>query len=312
MTDRVFSARRHNACVGLLLLASLLRTQSAAGDDAALQAGESARGAPPDAERRVGIAKPALALADVYAPGVGLGGYLMSEKLDGVRAYWDGSRLITRGGHLIRAPDWFTAGLPPVPLDGELWLGRGRFAEASGAARRLEPDPETWRDMRYMLFDLPGGAGDFRARLAVLERLVAAAGNAHVVLLEQVPVSDDAALQARLAEVTAAGGEGLMLRRIDAPYRPGRSDDLLKVKAFQEGDARVVGHLPGRGKHAGRLGALLVELPDGRRFRIGTGFTDAEREAPPPLGSRVSFKHHGLTRHGLPRFASFLHVNDDF
>jgi DNA ligase 1 len=312
MTVRLPFSHRRVACVGLLLASWLLRMPSATSAETALPGAEVGPRAPPDAEGRVDIAKPALTLAEVYAPGVGLGGYLMSEKLDGVRAYWDGTRLITRGGHLIRAPDWFTAGLPPVPLDGELWLGRGRFAEASGAARRLEPDPETWRDMRYMLFDLPGGAGDFRARLAALQRLVAAAGNAHVVLLEQVPVSDDAALQARLAEVTAAGGEGLMLRRIDAPYRPGRSDDLLKVKAFQEGDARVVGHLPGRGKHAGRLGALLVELPDGRRFRIGTGLSDAEREAPPPIGSRVSFKHHGLTRHGLPRFASFLHVNDDY
>ena len=302
---------RRAACVGLLLLSSLLRTPSAAADEPMVPDSAAAPDTVPD-DASADPARPALALAEVYADGIALNGFLVSEKLDGVRAYWDGARLITRGGHLIRAPDWFTAGLPPVPLDGELWLGRGRFAAASGAARRLEPDPAVWRQMRYMLFDLPGGTGDFHARLATLARLVADSGNPRVAVLEQVPVRDAAALQARLESVVAAGGEGLMLRRIDAPYRPGRSDDLLKVKAHQEGDARVVDHLPGRGKHAGRLGALLVELPDGRRFRLGTGFTDAERESPPPLGSTVSFKYHGLTRHGLPRFASFLHVNDDF
>jgi DNA ligase-1 len=228
-----------------------------------------------------------------------------------VRAYWDGARLITRGGHRINAPGWFTAGLPPIPLDGELWLGRGRFAAVSGAARRLEPEPGTWRDMRYMLFDLPAAAGGFETRLALLKRLLDGIDNRHVGLVAQERVADHEALMARLDRVVAAGGEGLMLHRRDAPYRPGRGDDLLKLKPYLEGEARVLDHLPGRGKYQGMLGALLVELPDGRRFRIGTGFSDAERAAPPPIGSVVSFKYHGLTRTGLPRFASFLRIADE-
>jgi DNA ligase-1 len=304
---------RQGAYLGLyLLLTSALRPQPAGGTEPAI---DDAGGVPvstPDGQAAETAARPALALAEVYAPGADLAAYLVSEKLDGVRAYWDGARLLTRGGHTINAPDWFTAGLPPMPLDGELWLGRGRFAEVSGAVRRQAPEPDTWRSMRYMLFDLPGAGGGFETRLKLLERLSAGLDNPHVGLVAQNRVADHDALMTRLERVAAAGGEGLMLHRRDAPYRPGRSDDLLKVKPYLEAEARVIDHLPGRGKYQGMLGSLLVELPAGRRFRVGTGFTDAERQAPPPIGSLITFKYFGLTRTGLPRFASFLRVADDF
>jgi DNA ligase-1 len=303
--------RRRVACFGLwLLLWSALRAPAAGGTEPMAASTDAATGAATDGDTAPAT-RPALALAEVYAPGVDVAAYLVSEKLDGVRAYWDGARLITRGGHRINAPAWFTAGLPPIPLDGELWLGRGRFAAVSGAARRLEPEPGTWRDMRYMLFDLPAAAGGFEARLALLKRLLDGIDNRHVGLVAQERVAGHEALMARLDRVVAAGGEGLMLHRRDAPYRPGRDDALLKLKPYLEGEARVLDHLPGRGKYQGMLGALLVELPDGRRFRIGTGFSDAERAAPPPIGSVVSFKYHGLTRTGLPRFASFLRIADE-
>ncbi|NCC28707.1 MAG: DNA ligase [Gammaproteobacteria bacterium] len=249
---------------------------------------------------------PALALAEVYSPGIDLADYLVSEKLDGVRAYWDGRRLVTRGGLVIQAPAWFTAGFPDVALDGELWRGRGLFATLSGTVRRLEPDQDAWRGVRYMLFDLPGHPGDFATRLGVLRDLVAAAPSPFIALVEQAEIADHDALMAELERVVAVGGEGLMLHRRDAVYRSGRTADLLKVKPYQDAEGRVIGHLPGRGRHAGRLGALLVEEPDGTRFRLGTGFTDAERETPPPIGTRVTFKYQGRTAKGLPRFASFL------
>jgi DNA ligase-1 len=300
------------ACLGLsLLLCSALRAPAGDGSGPAMASTDAAPDAITDDGDAALVTTPALALAEVYAPGADLSAYLVSEKLDGVRAYWDGARLITRGGRVINAPDWFTAGLPPVALDGELWLGRGRFAAVSGAARRLEPEPETWRHMRYMLFDLPGADDGFETRLALLGRLIDEAGGAHVQLVEQAPVADHDALMALLERVVAGGGEGLMLHRRDAPYRPGRGSDLLKVKPYLEAEARVVDHVPGRGKYQGMMGSLLVALPDGRRFRIGTGFSDAERAEPPPVGSAVSFKYHGLTKYGLPRFASFLRVADD-
>lgn len=251
-------------------------------------------------------AAPALALAEVYLPGTDLSDYLVSEKLDGVRGYWDGRRLITRGALVIQAPTWFTAGFPAVALDGELWMGRGTFASVSGTVRRLQPDERAWRRARYMLFDLPDHPGDFDTRLSALRGLVAATRSPFIGLVEQTRIADHDTLMDMLDAVVTGGGEGLMLHRRDAVYRAGRSDDRLKVKPYMESEARVLAYLPGRGKHEGRLGSLLVEEADGTRFRLGTGFSDAERTDPPPLGSTVNFKYHGRTINGLPRFASYM------
>jgi len=254
------------------------------------------------------VKKPELMLANRYHEGVDVGAYWVSEKLDGVRAYWDGRRLITRGGLPIQAPDWFVAALPSVPLDGELWSGRGRFVRLSGTVRQGHPDEAAWREVRYMVFDLPGMGAPFGERLRELQRLLAKAPGGHVELVVQDRVADPAALMERLRSVVAAGGEGLMLHRDDACYRPGRSDDLLKLKPFRDAEAKVVEHLPGRGKYQGMLGALLVEDAEGRRFRIGTGFTDEQRRHPPPVGSTVTFAFQEYTEAGLPRFARFLRV----
>ena len=293
----------------LLLAAALAIRDTALGKDS-LIAGPAA--AAPAADP---LPRPDLPLADVYEPGsADLSGYWVSEKLDGVRAYWDGARLISRGGHRIWAPDWFTAGFPPVPLDGELWLGRGRFAAVSGLARTQEPDPAAWREVRFMVFDLPPArlppGARFGERLAALKALAVAADNPFLTVVEQQRVTGHGALMARLDAVVAAGGEGLMLRREAAPYRGGRSDDLLKVKRHRDAEARVIAHLPGQGKYQGMLGALLVEEANGTRFRIGTGFSDAERADPPPVGSVVTFRYRGRTKNGLPRFASFLRLRE--
>ncbi len=256
-------------------------------------------------------APPALMLAEVYRPGVDLSAYWVSEKLDGVRAYWDGTHLISRRGTRLQAPDWFTAGFPSVPLDGELWSGRGGFDVLSGTVRQQEPDQAAWRRVRYMVFDLPDGGGTFGERLARLRVLLAVPGNPHLALVAQERVADHAALMARLDQVVAGGGEGLMLHRDDAPYRALRSADLLKLKPYLDAEARVLAQLPGKGKYAGMLGALEVETPEGIRFAIGTGFSDAQRRAPPPIGSLVTYRYRGLTAKGRPRFASFLRVRED-
>ncbi|MDD5364413.1 MAG: DNA ligase [Gallionellaceae bacterium] len=255
---------------------------------------------------------PALILADVYRDGIDPRGYWVSEKLDGVRAYWDGRRLYFRSGHPVPAPAWFSQDFPAVPLDGELWLGRGGFERLSGIVRKAAPVDAEWRQVRYLLFELPAGAGTFDERKDRLRRLVAEAGIPWLQAVEQFRVDDRKALKARLDDVVAGGGEGLMLHRADALYAAGRSDDLVKLKPYLDREARVVAHLPGKGRHAGRLGALLVEDPDGRRFRVGTGFSDAERENPPPLGSLITYRYRGQTAKGLPRFPSYLRQRDEF
>jgi len=240
-----------------------------------------------------------------------LADYWVSEKYDGVRGYWDGHTLRTRGGETVVAPAWFTAGWPTTPMDGELWAGRGRFAHAQSTTRQQQPDDAAWRQMRFMVFDLPAHGGVFDERLAALKALVASIQQDWVQAVPQQRVATDAALQALLQRTVRAGGEGLMLHKGGSLYRSGRSDDLIKLKTHDDAEALVVGHLPGKGKHAGRLGALLVEMPTGQRFKLGAGLTDADRDQPPPLGSWVTYRYRGTHDGGLPRFASFVRVRLD-
>lgn len=253
---------------------------------------------------------PAVSLAQTYQEGVDVSAYWVSEKLDGVRAYWDGHKFVSRNGNLFNAPPWFVASLPAVPLDGELWMGRGTFEKLSGVVRRRTPDHAAWRQVRFMVFDLPAHTADFNGRLRRLKEIFATLDSPYVSLVAQHKLVSHEALMTLLDEITRQGGEGLMLRRADSRYHAGRSSDLLKLKRFEDAEATVVGHLPGKGKFDGMLGALMLEMPDGRRFRLGTGFTDAERRNPPPLGATVTYKHHGKTGTGLPRFASFLRIRE--
>jgi len=254
---------------------------------------------------------PEILLANVYRDGIDVSQYLVSEKLDGVRAIWDGEQLRFRSGNPVNAPGWFVDALPKVALDGELWLGRGRFQQLSGIVRREVPVDEEWQQVRYMIFELPDGEGSFRERARRIERLIAQAGVPWLEAVRQVAVTDWPSLQAQLADVLKAGGEGLMLHRADAPYESGRSDTLLKLKPWLDAEAVVVRHLPGKGKYLGQLGALRVRLPDGRQFSLGTGFTDEQRRNPPPIGATVTYRYRELTGNGLPRFASFVRRRDE-
>lgn len=250
-----------------------------------------------------------LPLARQYSGGVDLSHYWVSEKFDGVRARWDGARLISRGGNAFAAPAWFTAGFPPTPLDGELWAGRGLFSKTASIVTRAAPH-EGWRRVRYLVFDLPA-PGVFNERLQQLRALAAATTSSYIEVVQQRKVSGHAALMKTLNAVTAAGGEGLMLRHARSRYRGGRSAGLLKLKKFQDAEARVIAHHPGKGKFAGMTGSISVRTKDGPPFRIGSGFTDAQRKNPPPIGALITFRHHGHTANGLPRFPVFWRVRDD-
>lgn len=257
-------------------------------------------------------ASPSIVLAKVLDSKTDPRDYLVSEKFDGVRAVWDGTTLRFRSGNIVRAPQWFLDRLPKTPLDGELWLHRGQFEKLSGIVRKTDPIDNEWREVRYLIFELPQGEGSFLERAARIEALVATAKFPQLVAVKQFRVADRAELQKKLDEVVKGGGEGLMLHLATAPYVSGRSDVLLKLKPLDDTEAVVVAHIPGKGKYRGQLGALRVEAPDGKRFNIGTGFSDAVRQHPPPIGTTVTFTHRGLTKTGLPRFASFLRVREKF
>jgi DNA ligase-1 len=257
-------------------------------------------------------ALPALALEPLLAksapPGIDPRPYLVSEKLDGVRALWDGTTLRFRSGRVVAAPAWFLAALPKTPLDGELWMGRRRFDALSGAVRRGEPVDAEWRLIRFHVFELPAGEGTFEQRADKIKTLASDIA----VPVEQQRVASNAELRRMLKQVVDAGGEGLMLHRADAPLASGRSDLLLKLKPLADAEAVVVGHEPGKGRLAGQLGALELQTPEGVRFKLGTGFTDAQRRDPPPIGATVTYRYRDLTPSGKPRFASFIRVADEF
>lgn len=255
--------------------------------------------------------EPAILLANVYRNQVDVTQYLVSEKLDGVRAVWDGRRLRFRSGKPIHAPAWFVDALPAQPLDGELWIGRGSFERVSGIVRKEIPVDAEWRHVRYMIFELPGAPGSFRQRVDQIGQLVHQTNVPWLQRIDQSTVSDLNELQQWLATVLDAGGEGLMLHRADAVYETGRSDTLLKLKPWLDAEAEVIAHRAGKGRHTGRLGALQVRTPEGKTFLLGTGFSDAQRQNPPPIGARVTYRYRELTRTGLPRFASFLRVRED-
>lgn len=254
---------------------------------------------------------PALMLAKTYQPGIDLRDFWVSEKLDGVRGRWDGQRLVTRGGQVIAAPTWFTAGWPSVPLDGELWGGRGQFESTVSTVRQLQPDDAAWQRIRFMVFDLPTHPGVFTERLQAGATLVESLNRPWVQLVPQTRGTSHAALMKRLDDVVRHGGEGLMLHRGDALYRTQRSEDLLKVKTHEDAEARVTGYEAGRGRHVGRTGALWVETPEGQRFRIGSGLSDADRKNPPPIGSWITYRFRGRHESGLPRFATFVRLRAD-
>jgi DNA ligase-1 len=257
-----------------------------------------------------GDAPPRLLLAEVWDGSTDPTGWWLSEKLDGVRAYWDGTRFLSRQGNRYHAPDWFTAGLPGVPLDGELWLGRKQFQRAVSIVRRQD-QTDLWQEVCFLVFDAPAVDTGFEERLEFLRSCLAHHQPPYARLHAHLVCRGVGHLQQQLAHVEAQGGEGLMLRQPRSRYVAGRSPTLLKVKRFRDAEALVVGHEPGRGRHRGRLGALLVELADGTRFAVGTGLTDADRDRPPPVGTTITFRYQELTDRGVPRFPVFGGIRAD-
>lgn len=226
-------------------------------------------------------------------------GWWASEKLDGVRCYWDGAgNLWSRlGKRFEKAPDWFLARLPNgTPLDGELFLGRKMFNDTIRAIK----GSAGWSAVRYRVFDAPGFA------TMPVEGRWAAAKLVYSDVVDQARVESAEHLGRMLRAVESLGGEGLMLRAPGSLYEHKRSKTLLKVKSFFDVEARVVGYIPGKGKHAGRLGALECELPDRVRVDVGTGFSDAQREAPPKVGAIITIRYQELTPAGVPRFPVFV------
>ncbi len=251
-----------------------------------------------------------LMLPEVYHEQTDVTGWLMSEKLDGVRGYWDGKKLLSKNGTVFHPPAAFIRGLPPFPLEGELWSGRGGFEQTVSIVKKQQPHTG-WLQLKFAIFDVPKVPGGFTERIAKADEWFAVHPSAYAFVIRQTTVHDQTQLQQELQRIEKLGGEGLIVRKPHALYTAGRSMEILKVKNFQDAEAKVVAHLPGKGRNEGRLGSLLVELDDSRQFRIGSGFSDIDRQSPPPIGAIITFKYYGRYQSGIPKFPSFLRIRLD-
>jgi DNA ligase-1 len=232
---------------------------------------------------------PAILLANVYRPHIDVARYLVSEKLEGVRALWDGQALRFRSGRPLHAPAWFIAGLPKQALDGELWAGRGNFERLSGTVRKERPNDAEWREVRYMIFELPGTIGFFTEGAVQIETIVRLANVLWLGETPQFRVAHRNNLQKKLDEIVRDGDKGLVLHLADASYQTNRSDILLKLKSWLDEEAEVIADLPSRGKYTGQHGALRVRTQEGKEILFGSGFTDRQGREPPALGSSITY-----------------------
>ncbi len=255
---------------------------------------------------------PPIQLANIYNQEIDLKNYLISEKLDGLRAYWDGKNLISKEGNIYNAPKSFTMDFPNEILEGELWIGRGKFEETSGIVRTEIPNEQDWQKIHLMLFDMPKHSGTFIQRLERMKIIVKNSNSKSLKVIEQEKFIDQKTLMKQLNDIVKNGGEGLMLHRADSLYKSARNNDLLKLKTFDDAEAKVLDHIEGKGKYRGMMGAILVENEEGIRFKIGGGFNDFFRKNPPPVGSIITYKYFGKTKDNKPRFASFLRFREDY
>jgi DNA ligase-1 len=260
-----------------------------------------------DGEEKAG---PPLLLAHSWENDLDLTGWWMSEKLDGVRAWWDGKKLISRLGNEFFAPDWFVADLPETALDGELWLDRKSFQRTVSIVRRQDRS-DHWKQISFVAFDAPQMDEPFEERIAYVEDYVKRHNPEFLRAHTHQRCNSLQHLREELTRVESLGGEGLMLRRPGSRYEAGRSTTLLKVKTFCDAEARVIDYVDGKGRHKGRVGSLVVETPDGVRFSVGTGLSDAMRSNPPAVGSVITYRYQELSDGGVPRFPSFVGVRLD-
>lgn len=234
-------------------------------------------------------------------------GWVMSEKLDGVRGFWDGKQLISRQGYPFNPPDYFVKNFPPFAIDGELFSERGKLEEISSIVRSQEP--KGWYKLKLYVFDVPNANGDLFKRLNSLKKYLAQHPAPHIEIIEQIPIQHQEHLNTFYQSILEKGGEGVVVRNPNAEYISGRSAQILKIKPVLDEECIVIAHHKGKGKYADKLGAITCENQRGR-FKIGSGFKDKERENPPPIGSTITYKYRGLTVYGKPRFATYVRIRN--
>lgn len=251
--------------------------------------------------------KPDLFLLKTYDDSKEVVGWVMSEKLDGVRGFWNGQELLTRGGKKLTPPKWFLKNYPPFAIDGELWTQRGDFETISSIVR-TENSGDRWRLISHHIFEVPNQQGGLLERLSVLEGYLHSNPVPHLKVLKQAPIQNKQQLQNFLTEVTSHKGEGVVVRNPKVLYETGRLSSALKVKKYFDTECTVLEILPGKGKYLGKMGSVLCQTATGKQLKIGSGFKDKDRANPPAIGSKITFKYYGFTKKGNFKYPVYLRV----
>lgn len=236
-----------------------------------------------------------------------ISGWMMSEKLDGIRGYWDGEKFYTKNGNEINAPKWFMKNFPPFALDGELWSKRDDFEFIQNTVLDKVPS-KNWEKITYNIFEVPNAKGDFLSRLQESKKWFDLHPNLHVKIIKQVKCKDEADLLKYLNSIVALGGEGVIVKDPTKPYDTGRSSHILKVKKVHDMEGKVIGH---NLRENGTLKSLVLQLKNGITFNLGNGFTKEQRINYPKLGKIVTFQYYDFTKKGKPKFASFLRIRKE-
>lgn len=250
--------------------------------------------------------KPNLFLLKNYTDDTNVTSWYMSEKLDGVRAYWDGKKLISRSGKVFIAPEFFTKDFPDFELDGELWTKRDDFSNIVSIVNTKTPH-SGWNKLTYNVFEVPNAKGNLLQRLAKLKNNK----SPFIKVIEQTKIKSKKHLQQFHQEIKDLKGEGVVVRDANVAYYTGRESSALKVKSYKDAECTVVGYNNGNGKYDGMIGSLSCRMKDNRVIKIGSGLSDKLRTIPPVLGTVVTFKYYGLTSKGKPRFPVFMRVRDE-
>ena len=249
--------------------------------------------------------KPKLMLLKTYQD-QNITGWVMSEKLDGIRAYWDGKKLLTRSGNIIHAPSWFTKDYPPFEIDGELWSKREDFENIVSIVQDKTPSKE-WREIKHYIFEVPNTKGGLFERLAKVKKYE----NDIIKIIPQIYIKDKNHLKEFLINIENAKGEGVVVRDPTALYINKRTNKVLKIKTFLDKECIVTAHNEGHGRFKGILGSITCIMDNNISFKIGSGFSKEERENPPTIGTTITFQYKEFTKYGKPRFPVFLRVRDD-
>ena len=255
----------------------------------------------------VEISKPDLFLLKTYDDSKAVTGWLMSEKLDGIRGFWDGQKFLTRSGNKLNPPDWFIKNYPPFALDGELWTRQNDFKNISSIVRTKNPD-KRWKLITHNIFEVPNQQGGLLERLSILDAYLQHNPVAHLKVLKQTPIKNKPQLENFLSAVISQQGEGVVVRNPDSLYATGRLDSALKVKRYFDAECTVIKILPGKGKYLNKMGSVLCQTSAGKQLKIGSGFKDKDRANPPIIGSKITFKYYGFTGKGNYKYPVYLRI----